>query len=350
MCLLIAMLASCSPSAIQATPARSRGTLYVFRQQPPALLELSAEHSILQETPIAIPEGCSLDDIFAPPAGTTLATEYICSFGQAVVWIDMLSGVARQPITDSDSHFMAWSADGSGTYLKVDTLGRPHVVLAGLHGTAETVPISALSYDLAPTPGTRDEFVFSLSKGMGFGSEMWFARFGGRLTKLITADPRYYLSFARWSPDAARVAFIKIPDSATPFTVGELWVMNADGSQARKLADADAGHGYAEAWSPDGNRIAYVGRENPNDPQADQNAGALQSNIFIFDIKAGLESRLTHFQGARVEAPVWSPDGSRLAFTVVSNDKMNVYVSDAASGEVGEAVNVPACCPVWIRK
>ena len=350
MCLLVAMLASCSPAAIQATPARSEGTLYVFRQQPPALLELSAGRTILHETPVAIPEGCSLEDIFAPPAGTTLAIEYGCSFGQAVVWIDVESGRARQPVTDSDSHFMAWNADGSSTYLKVDTMGRPRIVLAGLHGERETVPISNLVYDLTPTPGIRDEFVFSLSKGMGFGSEMWFARFGGRLTKLIASDPHSYLSFARWSPDATRVAFIKIPDSATPFTVGELWVMNADGSQARKLADSDAGHGYAEAWSPDGDRIAFVVRANPDDRQADQNADALQSNIFLYDLKAGVESQFTRFQGARVEAPAWSPDGRRLAFTVVSNDKMSVYVSDMASGEVGAPVAPLSCCPVWIRK
>ena len=38
--------------------------------------------------------------------------------------------------------------------------------------------------------------------------------------------------------------------------------MNADGSQANKLAEADAGHGYAEALVPDGGRIAFVVREN----------------------------------------------------------------------------------------
>ncbi|HEX8992998.1 MAG TPA: hypothetical protein VF784_15055, partial [Anaerolineales bacterium] len=237
LCLAVTMLAGCSPSTNRATPAPPSSTLYVFRLQPPALLELPAGQTSLHETPVAIPDGCSLGNIFPPPAGTTLAIEYNCGFGPAVVWLDLPSGQARQPITDSDSHFMAWSADGSGTYLKVDTLGRPHIVLARLHGAMETVPIWPFSYDLAPTPGTSDEFIFSLSKGIGFGSEMWFARFDGRLTKLIASDPHYYLSFARWSQDATRVAFIKIPDSATPFTVGELWVMNADGSHARKLAD-----------------------------------------------------------------------------------------------------------------
>jgi hypothetical protein len=79
------------------------------------------------------------------------------------------------------------------------------------------------------------------------------------------ADPNSYLSFAlvaRWSG----VAFIKIPDSATPFTVGELWLINADGSQPLSQLMPMPVMGFAASWSPDGALLAYVVRGEPGRP------------------------------------------------------------------------------------
>ena len=340
------MLAGCGAPR----QAASTAVLYVFRLDPPALLRLSSEQAVVDETPIAIPAGCTVNNLFAPQRGATLAIEFGCAFGPAVVLLGTASGKVRQPVVASDSHFMAWTTDGEAAYLKVDTVNRPHVIRVPIAGTAENLPISEFSYDLSPEPGPARDFLFSFSRGMGLGSEMWFARFDGRLVKQVRADARNYLSFARWSPDRSKIAFIRIPDSATPFTVGELWVMEADGSNARKLADADAGHGFAEAWSPDGSRIAFVVRENPQDAQADQDAGALQSNIAVVNVRDGSRSRVTDFRNARVEAPAWSPDGNSLAFTVVLNDKMNVYVADLKSHSVQSTLSVAACCPVWMQK
>ncbi len=314
------------------------------------MVEAASDGSILRELPVTIPEGCSLDGVFAPPVGETVAIEFGCAFGQAVAWLDTGSGKMTQPVTDSDSHFMAWAPDGQSAYLKAATISRPHIVRAPLSGRPENVPITELTYDVSPKPGTTDEFLFSFSRGMGLGSEMWLASSGGRAVKQILSDPRSYLSFARWSPNRSKIAFIKIPDTATPFTIGQLWVMEADGSNPRELADADAGHGYAEAWSPDGSQIAFVVRENPGDLQADQNAAALQSNISVVNVQDGLASALTHFQNARVEAPAWSPDGGRLAFTAVADDTMSVYLAEVASGQVRQALAVSACCAVWTRK
>jgi Tol biopolymer transport system component len=334
------------------TPSRAPSvtTLSVFRLEPAGLVELGVGNSTQRELPISVPDGCTVDNIFAPPVGATLAIELSCAFGQAVVWLDTDTGKLTQPVTDSDSHFMGWIPDGSATFLKVDTVNRPHVILAHLGGMPENVPITELSYDISPRPDSQTEFLFTFSRGMGLGSEMWLARFDGRLVKQVMVDPSHYLSFARWSPDGSKVAFIKIPDSATPFTVGELWIMEADGSQAHRLAEADAGHGYAEAWSPDGARIAFVVRENPNDAQADTNAEALKSNISILNVADGTQTGLTHLQDARVGAPAWSPDGNSIAFTAVLNDKMAVYVADITSGELKQAIPGAACCAVWLRK
>ena len=343
--LLFISLSACSSLRLTS----SNPEFYVFRLEPPALVETSADGQPLREIPISLPVGCGLNDFFPSPRGAWLAIELSCSFGQAVVWLNTDTSELKQAVTDSDSHFLAWTPDGEAVYLKVNSINQPKIVRVHTDGARDTLPITELTYDLAPLPNGRD-FIFSFSRGMGFGSEMDIARFDGRSLTRFAADPGFYLSFARWSPDEKQIAYIKIPDSQTPFTVGGLWVMSADGSKARKLADADAGHGYAPAWSPDGNQLAFVKRENPNDVVADQSADALVSNIYLANVQNGAVLPLTAFKDARVESPDWSPDGNQIAFTVVMNDKMSVVLADPASGETRQVLTGSVCCPAWIQK
>jgi len=313
------------------------------------VVEVSERNQPVHEIPFSLPVGCGLDNIYPAPHGAMLAIELSCSFGQAVAWLNTDTGEVKQAVTDSDSHFLSWTPDGEALYLKVATIDHPQIVRVHTDNSRETIPITELTYDLSPLSDGRD-FIFSFSHGMGLGSEMYFAQNNGSAVKQLIADPGFYLSLARWSPDEKSIAYIKIPDSQTPFTVGALWVMSADGSGARKLADADAGHGFAPAWSPDGIQLAFVKRENPNNAEADQSADALVSNIYLVNAQTGSTLQLTKFTDARVGSPVWSPDGNQIAFTVVMNDKMSVNLFDPTSGETRQVLTGSVCCPAWLQK
>lgn len=278
-----------------------------------------------------------------------MAVELSCPNGQTVLFLDMSTQSVTQPISDSDSHFLAWAFDGEGVYLKVDSLGSPRVVRISTGGAQIVIPITEFTYDLAASVKAA-EFIFSFSRGLGQGSELWLAKRDGNVVKQLYADPLNYISFARYSSDASRIAFVKIPDTQTPFTVGELWVMDANGSNARKLADADAGHGYAANWSPDGTKIAFVVRENPEDERADQSSEALISNIYIVEAQTGALTQITHLDEGRTETPFWSPDGNTLAFNVVTNDRMNVQLVDLSAGELWTLMEASTCCAAWLRK
>lgn len=339
------LLLSCTPQAQVATQT----SLFIYRLNPPAIVEYSSDFQPVKEIPFSVPPDCSLLDVFPAPIGSLLLIELSCPNGQTVLFLDADSGSATQPVTETDSHFLAWKTDGKEPYLKVDSLGNTRVISVDIKGRLKNVDITGWTYDLSPMPGSSD-FIFTFSRGLGSGSEMTLSQRNGRDFQQLLVDHFNYLSFARYSPDGKQIAFIKIPDTQTPFTVGELWVMDADGSQARKLSEADAGHGYAANWSLDGQWIAFVKRENAEDESADQSAESLVSNLYTINVQSGELRQITSFESGHAETPHWSPDGNTLAFNAVLDGRMEVQIADIASGEIRTLTTEPACCPAWMRK
>jgi len=346
--LLSSFIFSCSPVSPTPIPLSSESALFVFDYSTSSLIEYDSNFTIAREIPVHLP--CPLTGTHAAPSGQFLAIELECVNGPLVQIVDTASGEVAIPFTDMDSHFLAWDLE-NGLYLRVDALGNTRLMRVVPNGPAGEFPIPAQTYDMDFSPDDRS-LVYAFTRGLGLGSELWAATSTGSRARQLYADKDSVITFARWSPDGQNIAFIKMPDSAVPYPLGELWLMDSDGGDPRPLALADAGHGYAPAWSPDSTRIAFVGRDNPDDPRANQSAGALVSNIYLVDVASGEVTPVTRFEGRLVEAPVWSADGHFLAFSVVSvNDTIEVWIADLASGAVTPLEGRgPAGCPAWIRK
>lgn len=359
--LIIFVISACLPGIVPTSdPASPPATaLFVYRFEIPAFVGFSEDLQITKEIPFSYPVNCGLFDTFPAPHGQTLAVELTCPNGQSVLFLDTETDTISLPFSATDSHFLAWQSDGLAAYLKVDSLSAPRIVRAYVGGGRDELPIPEFAYDLAAKPDSSD-FTFTLSRGLGYGSELYLAQNDGRKTELIYGNGANYISFARWSPDGRQIAFIEIPDSQVPFTVGNLFVTDVDKVNPRWLGPADAGHGYAANWSPDGRRIAYVVRENPEDKAANQSSEALVSNIYLVEVASGQVTRLTFFEDGYAETPHWSADGNTLAFNVVINGRMNVFIADVSAVGVGSSdplpveikplVTEPACCPAWMRK
>ena len=356
--LSVFLLTSCLPDfPSNPVPVSSAPTvLFVYRFEQPAFVGYSQDFQITEEIPFSFPVSCGLYNTFPAPIGQFLAVELSCPNGQSVLFLNTETGTITLPFTETDSHFLAWTSDGSAAYLKVDSLGSPQIIRTYLSGAKDAVPIAEFTYDLSAKPNSFD-FTFTLSRGLGYGSELYLAKQDGKNTLLLYEDQFNYISFARFSPDGNQIAFIKIPDTQTPFSVGELWIMDANGENARKIADADAGHGYAANWSPDGTKIAYVARENPDDETADHSSEALISNIYIVDVISGVTTKVTNFTEGRAETPHWSPSGNILVFNVVLNGRMQVHLADmdfvvvgSLNPEIQALETGSTCCPAWMRK
>jgi Tol biopolymer transport system component len=126
-----------------------------------------------------------------------------------------------------------------------------------------------------------------------------------------------------WSPDGSEIAFVAYGDSGYG-----VHVVRVDGTGLRMIAS----RGFAPTWAPSGNRIAFVFREN--------RPGRLLSRIAIARAEGGDPVALTddHVDGP----PVWSPDGSFLAFA--RNDAphhADLLTIDSNGGPIREVLSRP---------
>ncbi|MDQ2682235.1 MAG: S9 family peptidase, partial [Chloroflexota bacterium] len=179
-------------------------------------------------------------------------------------------------------------------------------------------------------------------------SQIWIEDGSGprQLTRAATSN-----SSPRWSPDGRLLAFVSTRDGKPG-----IFTINPDGGEA-ELRHAHPTQPGELAWSPDGSQIAFVALHDPanpeNEPQSpespppvrvvtridykQENRGFLndaRNAIWILDLATNEARRITDDRTDHL-APVWSPDGMRVATRVTRTNGMTsqLAVTDVATGE-----------------
>jgi TolB protein len=115
------------------------------------------------------------------------------------------------------------------------------------------------------------------------------------------------------SADGRRIAF-SISESADPAEVGQIVVMDSDGSHLRVVTH-DVGHDDYPSFSPDGARLVYrVGDSNER--------LHTQRGLRILSLGDGEVTRLTNGSD---DFPTWSSRGDRIAFTGFESGDFEIY-------------------------
>ena len=144
----------------------------------------------------------------------------------------------------------------------------------------------------------------------------------------------------RWSPDGASIAFFsnRAADPDMEPALVDLFVVPAEGGEPRRL-ETPVGEKYALSWSPDGQQIAYLGREGAKDWWKPQRLwvvpadGSAPASCLTAAHDVSFEAAtLTDTAGSMNLPPVWSNDGTRLYAQASRHGGTGLYAVTVADG------------------
>ncbi|HNS49762.1 MAG TPA: hypothetical protein PKO09_01100 [Anaerolineae bacterium] len=226
------------------------------------------------------------------------------------------------------------------------------IYLMGSDGS-NRIPITEASSDFVSAPswspgGDRLAFVSDRDGS----ADIWVADREGREAVNLTRDSSKD-NCPAWSPDGQWIAFASVRDS--PYW--ELYVMQADGSELRRLTWWEGASDLWPSWSPDGRRLAFASKRDGNweiysaaadgtdlirltyDPADDQHPSwspdgrwigfdSLRggyADVYVVPAEGGDVRNVSRLSSASDLGPTWSPDGSRIAFCSDRNGDWDIF-------------------------
>ena len=181
----------------------------------------------------------------------------------------------------------------------------------GAHRVAD-----AIYEALTGVPGafsTRIAYVSATGEGAGLRYELVVADADGFSPITVVGSPEPLLSPA-WSPDGERLAYVSFEKGNSAIYVQEVT------TGARELVSSGKGINGAPSFSPDGRYLALTLSRTGN------------PEIYVRDLTTGSTTQLTNHWAIDTEAS-WSPDSQTVYFTSDRSGRPQIYAVNRTGGQ-----------------
>jgi hypothetical protein len=212
------------------------------------------------------------------------------------VWpFTYIANIDGSQVTNSHpGTFISWAPDSSKELLYYSPTEAPWV------RKIYALDLNDNYYDFGLPNGTINadispldgSVLYSFTEGGSDNSTLYIRNSQGKDTLLLKGNNNIF-AWARWSPTGNEIAFLK---SDLSVSQGEIWTLNSDGTGLAKISNVD--WDYPPVWSPDGTKIAF------------SNSG----NIWEFNVASKSLTNATNLKQGGAEHPSYSADGQSIAF------------------------------------
>jgi Tol biopolymer transport system component len=233
----------------------------------------------------------------------------------------------------------AWSPDGKKIAFTSNRDGNFEIYVMNADGSNQVRLTNDPAFEDSLPAWAPDQTKIAFKKGNFSEAEIYVMNADGsnqmRLTNNAIPD-----THPDWSPDGSKIAFV----SGSGFYNTHIWVMNADGSNPTEITVYPAEFRDPD-WSPDGTKIASV-IVGPTDA----------TSIGVWSVDGSFGGGIIFTEphdpyGATCGQPVWSPDGTKIAFVTDRDHNSEIYVMNADGSNQMRLTNLSAedITPDWQR-
>ena len=237
-----------------------------------------------------------------------------------IVYTCFIGGVDQICAIDADgSNFQQLTASGSTDWTASFVTGLNSILFSSSRSGAFTLyemsdtgenilslstPIQGDYSPIASPDGRQIAF----TRAEGGSQNIWLMNRDGSSAHPLTSVTGDAIN-ASWSPDGGQIAYSYRPFGEEGYA---LYIMNADGSESRRLPLPLDGIGGRSDWSPDGRWLAfYAGPENDHD-------------LYLAAVDGSVYYQVT--DGGDNLGPSFSPDGNWLVFTSGRDGDNDLYL------------------------
>jgi CSLREA domain-containing protein len=224
------------------------------------------------------------------------------------------SGATNLTNNSVDDYGPVWSPDGTKIAFSRLVAGFGQIFVMDADGSNE-INISNNSYSDETPAWSADGTKIAFTRN---GGDIYVMDADGSNQTPVTNDPFVTDYFPAWSPDGNRIAFVSFRNRNS----NEIYAIDPDGSNLVALTNNTNPeiYNFHPSWSPDGSLIAFASNRDGI------------GNVYVMNPDGSNAMRITLAGGGD---PAWSPDGTQIAFMTARTGNWEIFAINLdGTGEI----------------